>query len=98
MFIQGEYENPFIVGYQESIRHRFTPFTIVLLFLFVLFLACLFVCLFFLYFWLKVKVNSSNLELFINREITIWKLKLDLHSGNYAINQMYFYDALFSVY
>jgi ABC-type multidrug transport system permease subunit len=69
LFIQGEYENPFIVGYQESIRHRFTPFTIVLswwivgyqesirhrftpftivlLFLFVLFLACLFVCLVF---------------------------------------------------
>jgi hypothetical protein len=25
LFIQGEYENPFKVGYQESIRHRFTP-------------------------------------------------------------------------
>jgi hypothetical protein len=47
---------------------------------------------------LKVKVNSSNLELFINREITIWRLKLDLHIGNDTINQMYFKDALFSVY
>jgi hypothetical protein len=25
LFIQGEHENPFIVGYHESIRHRFTP-------------------------------------------------------------------------
>jgi hypothetical protein len=31
LFIQGEYENLFIVGYHEFIRHRFTPFTIVLL-------------------------------------------------------------------